>query len=195
MPTATKSKPKLSSIKKKYQWFPESTAVETRDIRSVKMLEPRCAEHENVTNPNWTEVCEAAGHDPFSTTTKLMEERQVFKVDEDGDEILDGVKRVQITKVVPNVTPITVSEGINDFRGVEKARKDGYVSMTERGYLPFCEMYNCWNEASPKWSGESGNFCSEYHKGVILLSEQQIPIHVSSGQRKRAQILEAARGA
>lgn len=182
----------LASIKKRYGWTPENTATENRDIRTVKVIEPRCAEHEG--KPNWLEVCKASGDDPFSTLSRRTKSVQHFEEDESGDQILKGTKEILVEEITPNVTQISVAEGINDFRGLEKARKQGYITLMEAGFLPICELYNCWSEASPQWSGEQGNFCSEYHKGVVLLSEKGIPVHISSGARRRSQILEAARG-
>ena len=149
--------------------------------REIKMLAPRCDVcDEGINTPKgWAETCE---HEPFVTLVPI-ERRQTLYEDVIGkDGKPTGTKRATgqetlVDYVVrPNWVSITLSRGVNSGRGVEKAKRKGFIMPEDvrceaypNGIKPRCEFSGCFAEDIKPY--KNGNYCRELEAAYVYLAE------------------------
>lgn len=154
-------------------------------LRTIKMAQPICEEHQRPGN-KWVAGCLAAGHKPFQTSTEVPYEEPIYEIDEDGDKVRVGVK--QKIKLVTewNITQVPLDEGINSGRGPADYIKKGFVYLEDMGIAPVCQMNNCYRQV--KVRGPYGDYCSPEHARLVAATQDRIPLEILDGRKRRRQL-------
>lgn len=155
--------------------------------REITMLRPICKVCQGADNvPSyWYRYCD---HDPYVTIAENREQVPQL-VDEEvdgsptGRKIIAGVQEVVTYTARPNAVEISASGGANAGRGVENARRKGFILPSElrsptypNGIKDTCEFRECKKQTGLKeyrTSGEDGSslvvghFCRKVEASLV----------------------------
>lgn len=165
----------------------ENLAHTNRALRTIKMAQPIHAECQFPPRLRWWDKCMEKGHDPYITDEEVPVQKKIYEKDEDGDTYLKEVR--ETTKIVPhlNTTQVSTDAGINDGKGPELFKMTkGFKELSELGYEPLCEMYDCWLKATI--GTVYGAYCSKEHARLVGANEEGIFLIVNDGKKRRAQL-------
>lgn len=124
----------------------------------------------------WWVDCEAAGHDPYFTNRVWYTTHDKMGVDEDGDTVVVGVKKVKHEERYPNIAQVAIALRINNGLGVVKAiQQKGYKRLADLGYEEVCQMRNCQKSVNPKCKSVIfGDFCSTAHLQLVAADREGV---------------------
>lgn len=150
-------------------------------MRSITMSDPRCKECQHAPNAgiDWYKDCP---HDPYVTLVPRKEQEPVME-----DEMVDGkpTGRKQVTGVrefisyraIPNTRQIGLGMRSNSGRGVEFARRKGFIFLAEirsphfpDGVAETCQFHDCkWQQGL--FETKVGTFCRQEEAQLVWFDE------------------------
>ena len=169
----------------------------------LAMLRPICNICQGGDNVprDWYLACD---HDPYVTLVEIS--RKVPRYEdvpgEDGEPT--GTRRVVGTDTLvdyeprPNLTDVTLSTRVNSGKGVEMARRKGFILPEELvspsfpgGIAPMCQFRGCtWQKdlRTYKW----GTFCREDEARLVGTDEKGMTLEIgfdsNSSEKRRTQL-------
>lgn len=122
----------------------------------------------------WWEYCEAQGHKPYESTRVWYELQDRVEINEEGEEIVLGTKRIRHTTTRPNIVQVAVALRINNGMGAADAKKyKGFKRLEECGYEEVCQFRNCQRPVH-YISRKYGAYCSEEHIQLIAADAEGV---------------------
>ena len=185
----------MATAKLKLYKVPGSNPQLTKPFRTVKMLQPLCAEHfpgtrqsmKDDAHPNagmldspdgsvhpksgWWEDCLAAGHDPYVAEygeQRKKKETETRNIDGEEVEVVVGEVEYTVLRQRPNFEQVPFDIKAYSGVAIQDARERGWVFPQERGLAPYCEFRNCWTQ-NPKFRTPVGDYCTRDQAAVMML--------------------------
>ena len=181
MPAVNKQEENLIELKG------QNFARSNRTLRTLKMGQPIHPECQWPRTERWWVRCEEAGHEPYITKQEREFSIPVYETDEDGDMVLKETKTKRKVIVRPNIVQVALDDDHNDGRGPEKfAKTKGFRQLEELGYMPMCQLYDCWMPSTVKC--EFGEFCSKEHARMVGALAEGVALEVLDRRKRRAQL-------
>ena len=117
----------------------------------------------------WWKDCGERGHDPYFTNRIWYSTEDLVDVDEEGNEVVTGTKRIKHVNRYPNLAQVSASIRHNSGRGALYAVEDkGFMRLEEIGYEEVCQFRNCQKPVAPNCSSQTyGRYCSKEHLSLI----------------------------
>jgi len=169
--------------------------------RGIAMLRPICDTCQAGSNvaSDWYLSCT---HDPYVGVRMETRSVPVYAEADDGsgEMIVERMEERVRQYPWPNFTDITVSTRVNSGQGVNKARRKGFILVTElvseaypNGIAPMCEYRDCqWQEDLKQYRW--GTFCREMEARMVGIDEEalddslEIGYNAQSTARRNRQI-------
>jgi hypothetical protein len=163
---------------------PKSVPKANYCLRTIKMVQPICAECQWPPRARWWKTCP---HDPYT----IQESEEIvtpdLQEDEHGDFIVKGEEvKIRVHRYL-NLAQVPLTEAVNGGRGLEQAQARGFVFPEEFDQPPMCQYYDCWEE-SPKFHTIYGDFCNADQARLIGADEENIVLEVLEPSKRREQL-------
>lgn len=170
----------------------------TTALREVKMMYPSCPSNpdtgfegceDRMDIPrDWWNHCE---HDPYYTDTMRVERKAVTEVDEDGVQTVTGYTEKFIPERKPNLTQVGLSIRQNSAKGIDKARRRGWILPEEHPsdpLAPFCQFRDCWSQDLNVRSPIYGDYCMELQAKAIAMDQNGKTVEVLAESKRAEQL-------
>lgn len=170
----------------------------TTALRDVKMLTPSCP-----SNPDtgfegcqdrldvayeWWKDCP---HDPYYTDIVRVERTPVFQNEEDGSRTVIDYTERHIPERKPNLSQVALSIRQNSGRGIEKARRHGWILPEEHPsdpLAPFCQFSGCWSQDLTVKTPIYGDYCTELQAKAVAMDQNGKTVEVLDGGKRADQL-------
>jgi hypothetical protein len=156
-------------------------------LRTLKMLAPRCLEH-NDSTPGWWYTCLELGHDPYQQIVERTENvRKLSQPDERGRRKVLGVEPEVyfVQSYVWRQLPFTGKH--NGGIELSQATGKGWVLPEKRGVSPLCQFLDCW-VPNPQISTPYGDFCTRPQAQIVAAEATNTFLVVNDGTIRARQI-------
>lgn len=132
-------------------------------LRSLKMLRPVCRICERSRNrKEWWTRCK---HDPYVTHSEVPTTEPVREPRDDGRTEQVGTRTFVAYVPIPNATEISLSMKVNSGKGVDWAKRKGFIHPSDlrspdfpNGIAEPCQMAGCFEQRGLKAYGPSGQW-------------------------------------
>lgn len=166
---------------------------EYRPWRSIKMVEPICADCQEVAGGaplGWWMKCV---HNPYYTIEDVPVKTPI--IEEVADEatgvvekLITGSKTKLVRKESPNLKQVAFETRINSGEGVKMAQDNGCILPEAIGYKPYCQFGDCWNQNLRVRSPQFGDYCSELHCKVVIADSTGMALEVLDVKAREEQL-------
>lgn len=160
-------------------------------LRTVKLLSPRCDEH-NDASAGWWYHCLEAGHDPYRNVVEVPESKPTLsEPDATGRRKILGREDSIFYIEGWNIVQSPFTDRHNGQAQYRKDRGKGRVPPEERGVAPFCQFTECWVQDRPRKpliQTAYGDFCMREQAQLIAAQATNTFLWVNSPERRAGQL-------